>query len=72
MFVGGVARLPLATKVKMAVGIARGIVFLQETKLHKGLGKADRCVPRFDEPLLERHKILLDEVKHELFFSGSS
>ncbi|PWA56800.1 serine/threonine/dual specificity protein kinase, catalytic domain-containing protein [Artemisia annua] len=60
---GGVARLPLATKVKMAVGIARGIVFLHETQLHKGLGKADRCLPRFDvdEPLLERHKILLDE-----------
>ncbi|PWA82772.1 serine/threonine/dual specificity protein kinase, catalytic domain-containing protein [Artemisia annua] len=60
---GGVARLPLATKVKMAVGIARGIVFLHETQLHKGLGKADRCVPRFDddEPFLKRHNILLDE-----------
>ena len=58
----------------MAVGIARGIVFLHNTQLHMGLGKAAYLWPEDvfgvdDESLLERHKILLDEVKLELFFS---
>ncbi|PWA93403.1 serine/threonine/dual specificity protein kinase, catalytic domain-containing protein [Artemisia annua] len=57
---GAVARLPLATKVKMAVGIARGIVFLHNTQLNKGLGEEDQIV-QVDMSLLERHKILLDE-----------
>ncbi|GJW99202.1 probable receptor-like protein kinase isoform X1, partial [Tanacetum coccineum] len=59
---GGVARLPLATKVKMAVGIARGIVFLHSTQLYKKRGEADPgWTYQVDESLLERHKILLDE-----------
>lgn len=48
--VGAVARLPLVTKVKIVVGIARAIVFLQKT--WPGVGKS----------WLGRHMILLDEV----------
>ncbi|KAI7740653.1 hypothetical protein M8C21_002793 [Ambrosia artemisiifolia] len=52
---GAVARLPLVTKVKIVLGIARGIVFLQKIPSQKrwsGVG----------DPCLDRRKILLDEV----------
>ncbi|KAL7590792.1 hypothetical protein Lser_V15G33136 [Lactuca serriola] len=48
---GGLARLPLVTKMKIAVGIARGIVFLNETQYVVGINK----------PNLYRSRILLDE-----------
>lgn len=55
---GGAARLPLVTKVKIAVGIARGIVFLHKTQNKVG---ADYPwdAPVSDSPLA-RHRILLD------------
>nr|XP_043630914.1 probable serine/threonine-protein kinase PBL4 [Erigeron canadensis] len=46
---GSVARLPLATRVKIAVGVARGIVFLHKT---------DDEVSKSE---LDRNKIMLDE-----------
>ncbi|KAI3805410.1 hypothetical protein L1987_27765 [Smallanthus sonchifolius] len=59
LFSGSIARLPLVTKVKIAVGIARGIVFLHNardyvtTYLHwEGTSSMFR---------LDRRKILLDE-----------
>uniref|UniRef100_A0A251TTB9 Putative serine-threonine/tyrosine-protein kinase catalytic domain-containing protein n=1 Tax=Helianthus annuus TaxID=4232 RepID=A0A251TTB9_HELAN len=57
---GDVARLPLVTKVKIIVGIARGIVFLQAPQFNptSQIGASDSR--------LYRHKILLDEVRHEL------
>ncbi|XP_021981196.1 probable LRR receptor-like serine/threonine-protein kinase At1g67720 isoform X1 [Helianthus annuus] len=51
---GAIARLPLATKVKILVGIARGIVFLQKPQFNK------TCFA-ISESELYRHKILLDE-----------
>ncbi|XP_023730068.2 serine/threonine-protein kinase CDG1 isoform X1 [Lactuca sativa] len=54
---GGVAQLPLVTKVKIAIGIARGIVFLHKTQDPVGSfisGSVSRS-------LLDRRKILLDE-----------
>ncbi|KAI3709391.1 hypothetical protein L2E82_39153 [Cichorium intybus] len=48
---GAVRTLPLITKVKIAVGIARGIVFLHKTQYQDG----------FSESRLDRHSILLDE-----------
>ncbi|KAI3754377.1 hypothetical protein L1987_54160 [Smallanthus sonchifolius] len=59
LFSGSIARLPLVTKVKIAVGIARGIVFLHNardyvtTYLHWG---GTNSMFRLD-----RRKILLDE-----------
>ncbi|KAI3754386.1 hypothetical protein L1987_54169 [Smallanthus sonchifolius] len=44
---GVIARLPLVTKVKIAVGIARGIVFLKKIQIEAG-------------DCLERQTILLD------------
>ncbi|MFS7966424.1 putative protein kinase RLK-Pelle-RLCK-VIIa-2 family [Helianthus anomalus] len=58
---GAVARLPLVTKVKIVVGIARGIVFLQKITSQKRWS-------RVGESSLDRRKILLDEVNHELVF----
>ncbi|MFS7966419.1 putative protein kinase RLK-Pelle-RLCK-VIIa-2 family [Helianthus anomalus] len=58
---GAVARLPLVTKMKIVVGIARGIVFLQKITSQKRWS-------RVGESSLDRRKILLDEVKHELVF----
>ncbi|KAI3495987.1 hypothetical protein L1887_38335 [Cichorium endivia] len=46
---GAVARLTLVKKVKIAVGIARGIVFLRKTEKH------------ITNLRLDRHNILLDE-----------
>ncbi|KAI7757440.1 hypothetical protein M8C21_009320 [Ambrosia artemisiifolia] len=46
--------LPLVTKVKIVVGIARGLVFL-----HKTLSK--KIMPRFSESPLYRHNIFLDK-----------
>ncbi|KAM0031069.1 putative protein kinase RLK-Pelle-CrRLK1L-1 family [Helianthus debilis subsp. tardiflorus] len=51
---GAVARLPLVTKVKIVVGIARGIVFLQKIPSQKRWS-------RVGESWLDRRKILLDE-----------
>ncbi|KAK1418452.1 hypothetical protein QVD17_27597 [Tagetes erecta] len=51
---GSVARLPLATRVKIVVGIARGIVFLQKQQLNK-------TWPNVRDSILDRRKILLDE-----------
>ncbi|KAI7754562.1 hypothetical protein M8C21_013456 [Ambrosia artemisiifolia] len=59
LFSGVIARLPLVTKVKIAVGVARGIVFLRNTRdyvmtyLHWG---GTNSMFRLD-----RRKILLDE-----------
>nr|GEX72953.1 probable receptor-like protein kinase At5g61350 isoform X1 [Tanacetum cinerariifolium] len=56
---GAIARLPLATKVKIALGIARGIVFLQNTRddihVYSNWGGT---ISMFR---LDRHNILLDE-----------
>ncbi|MFS7966422.1 putative protein kinase RLK-Pelle-CrRLK1L-1 family [Helianthus anomalus] len=51
---GAVARLPLVTKVKILLGIARGISFLQKPELNQ-------TWPTLCESQLYRHKIMLDE-----------
>lgn len=71
MYVGAVAQLPLVSKVKIAVGIALGIVFLHQTKYeYEGEGgylKWSKSGVRISESELETRKILLDEVQFELF-----
>nr|XP_043629714.1 probable LRR receptor-like serine/threonine-protein kinase At4g29180 [Erigeron canadensis] len=52
LYSGAVAQLPLVMKVKIAVGIARGIVFLQQT---------EDGVRSVSESRLHRHNIMLDE-----------
>ncbi|KAL7592899.1 hypothetical protein Lser_V15G33128 [Lactuca serriola] len=54
---GGVARLPLVTKVKIALGIAQGIVFLNKTQYKVGSFFSGKIY----ESQLDRSKILLDE-----------
>ncbi|GJT85372.1 probable receptor-like protein kinase isoform X1 [Tanacetum coccineum] len=56
---GAIARLPLATKVKIALGIARGIVFLQNTRddIHV-YSHWGGTISMFR---LDRHNVLLDE-----------
>ncbi|PWA80577.1 serine/threonine/dual specificity protein kinase, catalytic domain-containing protein [Artemisia annua] len=56
---GAIARLPLVTKVKIALGIARGIVFLHNTRddIHV-YSQWGGTISMFR---LDRHNILLDE-----------
>ncbi|KAI7754563.1 hypothetical protein M8C21_013457 [Ambrosia artemisiifolia] len=58
LFSGAIARLPLATKVKIAVGIARGIVFLHNSRDYVSTFSQFGGTSMFR---LDRHKILLDE-----------
>lgn len=60
MCVGALALLPLVSKVKIIVGIARGIVFMQKTQDEV---RADPYrIGAVGESRLHRHNILLNEV----------
>ncbi|KAI3495990.1 hypothetical protein L1887_38338 [Cichorium endivia] len=56
---GTIAQLPLVTKVKIAVRVARGIVFLHKTQDAVMIDRYWRGM--VSESRLDRHKILLDE-----------
>ncbi|KAI3709389.1 hypothetical protein L2E82_39151 [Cichorium intybus] len=56
---GAIARLPLVTKVKIAVGIAQGIIFLHMTQ--NQVGADPSRLGTVSESRLDRHNILLDE-----------
>ncbi|KAL9997823.1 putative protein kinase RLK-Pelle-CrRLK1L-1 family [Helianthus debilis subsp. tardiflorus] len=65
--IGAISQLPLATKVKIAVGIARGIAFLQTEYDEREVPYRRGTV---GEAQLHRHNILLDEdftAKHSDF-----
>ncbi|GKC28572.1 probable receptor-like protein kinase isoform X1 [Tanacetum coccineum] len=57
---GAIARLPLATKVKIALGIARGIVFLHNTR--DDIQVYSHWGGTIGMFRLDRHNVLLDEV----------
>lgn len=76
---GTIGLLPLATKVKVAVGIARGIVYLCNTTndvskfshIGQDIGRWDweETIGIFE---LDKYKILLDEVLLVLFCCSHS
>ncbi|KAI3771388.1 hypothetical protein L6452_02551 [Arctium lappa] len=61
---GTLSQLPLVTKVKIAVGIARGMVFLQNKREKVSRSMFNRSTVSW----FERHKAFLDEVQSDQLF----